>query len=208
MKLFSVNYTTPDGIEIFSKAQEAANMEILESWCYTRGSGAASILAESRPFPGNSRWCSAWLNSREVSGVDPSGVPSVPGKIPGGMTSCPTPEGSRQEWCYWDPLSIPGQLDVLFIPGQIAVLFIPGQITILFIPGQIDVLFTPGGGVSLLTPASVGRRALGRPIYAHRAIATAFAWLPSWGASSGRWYVLWQAGIAYLQYCRRLDSAI
>ena len=28
-------------------------------------------LAESRPFPGNSRWCSAWLNSREVSGVDP-----------------------------------------------------------------------------------------------------------------------------------------
>ena len=33
------------GIEIFSKAQKAANMEILESWCYTRGSGAASILS-------------------------------------------------------------------------------------------------------------------------------------------------------------------
>ena len=45
MKLFSVNYTTPVSIEIFSKAQEAANMEILESWCYTRGSGAASILS-------------------------------------------------------------------------------------------------------------------------------------------------------------------
>ena len=29
MKLFSVNYTTPVGIEIFSKAHEAANMEIL-----------------------------------------------------------------------------------------------------------------------------------------------------------------------------------
>ena len=54
------------------------------------------------------------------------------------------------------------------------VLFIPGQITVLFIPGQIDVLFIPGGGVSLLTTASVGRRALGRPIYARRAIATAF----------------------------------
>ena len=26
---------------------------------------------ESRPFLGNSRWCSSWLNSREVSGVDP-----------------------------------------------------------------------------------------------------------------------------------------
>ena len=45
MKLFSVNCTTPDGIEIFSKAQEAAIMEVLESWCYTRGSGAASILS-------------------------------------------------------------------------------------------------------------------------------------------------------------------
>ena len=54
MKLFVVNYTTPVGIEIFSKAQEAANMEILESWCYTRGSGAASILSgepsDSREF--------------------------------------------------------------------------------------------------------------------------------------------------------------
>ena len=46
---------------------------------------------------------------------------------------------------------------------------------VLFIPGQIDVLFIPGGGVSLLTPVSVGRLALGRPIYARRAIATAFA---------------------------------
>ena len=54
MKLFSVNYTTPVGIEIFSKAQEAANMGILKSWCYTRGSGAASILSgepsDSREF--------------------------------------------------------------------------------------------------------------------------------------------------------------
>ena len=32
--------------------------------------GQRRSLAESRPFPGNSRWCSAWLNSREVSGVD------------------------------------------------------------------------------------------------------------------------------------------
>ena len=33
--------------------------------------GQRRSLAESRPFPGNSRWCSAWLNSREVSSVDP-----------------------------------------------------------------------------------------------------------------------------------------
>ena len=54
MKLFSVNYTKPVGIEIYSKAQEPANMEILESWCYTRRSGAASILSgepsDSREF--------------------------------------------------------------------------------------------------------------------------------------------------------------
>ena len=54
MKLFSVNYTTPVGIEIYSKAQAAVNMEILESWCYTRRNGAASILSgepsDSREF--------------------------------------------------------------------------------------------------------------------------------------------------------------
>ena len=33
--------------------------------------GQRRSLAESRPFPGNSKWCSAWLNSREVSDVDP-----------------------------------------------------------------------------------------------------------------------------------------
>ena len=70
------------------------------------------------------------------------------------------------------------------------------------------ILFIPGGGVPLLTPASVGRRALGRPIHARRAIETAFAWLPSWRTSPGRWRLLGQAGIAYLQYCRRLGSAI
>ena len=59
------------GIEIFSKEQEAASMEILGSWCYTREVGQRRSLAESRQFPGNSRGCSAWLNSREDSGVDP-----------------------------------------------------------------------------------------------------------------------------------------
>ena len=111
-------------------------------------------------------------------------MPSVPGKIPGGMTSCLTPVRQQAEWCDGDPSSIPGQLDVRFIPGQIMILFITGQIKILFItgqikilfiPGQIDVLFIPGGGVPLLTPASVGRRALRRPIHARRVIATAFA---------------------------------
>ena len=33
--------------------------------------GQRQSLAEGRPIPRNSRWCSAWLNSREDSGVDP-----------------------------------------------------------------------------------------------------------------------------------------
>ena len=41
-----------NGIEIFSKAQEAASMEILGSWCYTRGSGAAPILSGEPSVPG------------------------------------------------------------------------------------------------------------------------------------------------------------
>ena len=56
---------------------------ILESWCYTRRRGQRRSLAESRPIPGNSRWCSAWLNPRED-----------------GCASCPTPVGSKRKWCY------------------------------------------------------------------------------------------------------------
>ena len=63
----------------------AARRAILESWCYTRRDGAASIRAESRLIPGNSRWCSAWLGSRE-----------------GGDVSSYT-SGSKRWWC--DPKS-------------------------------------------------------------------------------------------------------
>ena len=52
--MFSANSTIPAGIEIYSKAPVAVNMGILESWCYTRRSGAASILSgepsDSRKF--------------------------------------------------------------------------------------------------------------------------------------------------------------
>ena len=53
------------GIEVFFKTQ-AASMEILGSWCYTRGSRAASIL---------------------------SGETSVPGEIPGGVARGSIPGG-------------------------------------------------------------------------------------------------------------------
>ena len=175
MKLFAVIYTTPLGIEIFSKAQEAAKYGN-PSPGVIPGEVGQQRAVRFQGIPGGVACGSI---PETIAASTQSGVPSVPGKIPGGVTSCPTPVGSRREWCDGDPSSKPGQLDVLFIPGQITILFIPGQITILFIPGQIDVLFIPGGGVSLLTPASVGRRALRQPIHAHRAIATAFAWLPS-----------------------------
>ena len=55
------------GIVVFLKTQEAASMEIQGSWCYTRGSYAASIL---------------------------SGEPSVPGEIPGGVASGSFPGAS------------------------------------------------------------------------------------------------------------------
>ena len=49
--------------------EDSGGEAILESWCYTRRNGAASIQAESRPIPGDYRWCSAWLYPREGGGV-------------------------------------------------------------------------------------------------------------------------------------------
>ena len=46
-----------------------AKRAILESWCYTRRNGVVSIQAESRPIPGNSKWCNEWLSSREGGDV-------------------------------------------------------------------------------------------------------------------------------------------
>ena len=84
----------------------------------------------------------------------------------------------------WDPSSIPRQHGGLRIPGQIKILFIPGHFQDSVYTRSLPrfclyqvtskILFIPGG-VPLLTPASVWRRALGRPIHACRAIATAFA---------------------------------
>ena len=111
--------------------------------------GQRRSLAESRPFPGNSRWCSTWLNSREVSGVDPKR-----GAV------CSREDSRRYDVSSYTSGAAGGSgvIDILRLyQVSLTFLFIPGQIDVLFIPGQIDVLFIPGGGVSLLTPASVGR---------------------------------------------------
>ena len=133
-------------------------------------------LAESHPFPGNSMWCSAWLNSREDSGVGPKR---------GAVCSR---EGSR----LYDVLSYTSgaaggsgvieilclyQVSSMFCLYQVKSTFCLYQVKSTFCLYQVKstFLFIPGGGVSLLTPASEGQRALGRPIYARRAIATAFS---------------------------------
>ena len=96
-----------------------------------------------------------------------SGVSSVPGKIPGGMTSCPTPVGQQAGVVLFEILRL-YKGSSTFCLYQVKSRFCLYQV-------KSTILFIPGGGVFLLTPASVGRRALGRPIHARRAIATAFA---------------------------------
>ena len=167
-------------------------MEILGSWCYTRGSRAASIISGEPSVPGEFQVCSVWLNSREASGIDPKR-----GAV------C-----SREDSRWYDVLSYTsgaasggGVIDILCL-YQVSSTFCLNQVRSKF------CLYQGGEGVSLLTPASVGRWAFRRPIHARWVIATALAWLPSWGPLSVRWHSLRQAGIAHLQYCRRLGLAI
>ena len=94
--------------------------------------GQRRSLAENRPFPGNSRWCSTWLNSREASGVDPK------------LGAVCSREDSRRYAVLSYTSGAAGGGGVI----DIRTLSIPGQLDVLFIPGQIDVLFIPGGGVS------------------------------------------------------------
>ena len=71
-------------------------MGILESWCYTRGSGAASILSgEPSVFRGIPGGVARGSIPGRLAASTQGGVPSVLGKIPGGMTSCPTPVGQQ-----------------------------------------------------------------------------------------------------------------
>ena len=75
--------TIPGGINI-SFERSSREGGILEAWFYTRTSGAASIQAESRPIPGNSREDSVEegnprvlvLYQEEWGSVDPSGESS------------------------------------------------------------------------------------------------------------------------------------
>ena len=169
------------GIEVFLKTREVASMEIQGSWCYTRGNRAASTL---------------------------SGEPSVPGEIPGGVArgSIPGASGvdpgrgavcSREDSRRYDVLS--------YTSGAAS----RGGIIDILCLYQVRSMFCLYQGCeSLFTPAALWRWAFRRPIHARGAITTGLAWLTSWRPLSGRWHLLRQVGLAYLQYCRRLSSAI
>ena len=107
-------------------------------------------------------------------------------------TSSSTPVGSKRRWCdlksfvytrvAWWTAFTKSSLDFVYnrsLPVSVHTRSLPRfclyQVTskILFIPGHFQILFI-AGGVLLLTPVSVGRRPLGRPKHACRAIATAF----------------------------------
>ena len=66
-------------------------MVIQGSWCYTRESGAASILSGEPAVPGKIPGGVARGLIPGSSGSTLSGVPTVPGMIPGGVASRPTP---------------------------------------------------------------------------------------------------------------------
>ena len=59
--------------------------------------GQRRSLAESRPFPGIPDGVVRGSIPGRLAASTQSRVPSVPGKIPGGMTSCPTPVGRQAE---------------------------------------------------------------------------------------------------------------
>ena len=149
--------------------------------------GQHRSLAESRPIPGNSKWCSAWLNPREDGGVlsYTSGQQAevvlfeVLCLYQGSVEACVYQVKSR--FCLYQVTS-----KILFIPGHFQDSVYTRSLP-RFCLYQVTskILFIPGGVLSL-TPASVERRALGRPIHACRVIATAFARLPSRSASPGR----------------------
>ena len=148
--------------------RKTAAKAILESWRYTRRNGAAVIQADGYPIPGSSRRCSARHNSQ------------------GGGDVLIYTSGSRRWWCDWQSVIYTRVAwEMAITKSKFSFLFITGHFQILFIPVHFPDFVYKRGGMILITPVSVGRRALGRLEHSHRAIATALArWLPG-SASPG-----------------------
>ena len=113
----------------------------------------------------------------------PGGVAS--GSIPGRVaTSYPIPVGSQRRWCdlksfvytrvAWQTAYTRSNQDSVYTRSRPDSVYTRSLPRFCLYQVNSKILFIPGG-VLLFTPASVGQRALGRPIHACRAIATAFA---------------------------------
>ena len=102
--------TIPGGINI-SFERNRGEGGILEAWCYTRASGAASIQAESRPIPGTlalkRKVLESWCYTRR------NGAASIQAE------SRPIPGNSR--WRYAWPSSREGGDVLFYTTGQQAV---------------------------------------------------------------------------------------
>ena len=128
-----------------------------------------------------------------------SGVPSVPGKIPGGMTSCPTPVRQQAGVVLFEILRL-YQGSSMFCLYQVKSRFCSYQVksTILYTRGWCSFTHTSVRGAASAWAADT------RPSSDCDDICvTAFVKSVSWAMT-----LVGQAGIAYLQYCRWLGSAI
>ena len=119
---FAFNNTS--GIAVFFKTlryvlprggiRRGGKMGIQGSWCYTRESGAASILSGEPSVPGKIPGGVAHGSIPGVAASTQGGVPTVPGKIPGGMESRPTPAGQQSGVVSSISSSMPDQV-VVFV---------------------------------------------------------------------------------------------
>ena len=91
MELFSEKHTTPDGIEISFKRDQRGMWNPRVLVLYQGKWGNVDPERRAVRFQGIPGGVARGSIPGRIAASTQSGVPSVPGKIPGGMTSCLTP---------------------------------------------------------------------------------------------------------------------
>ena len=104
----------------------------------------------------------------------PGGVPcgTIPGKA---STSRSTPVGNRRWWCDLQSVVYTRVAwETVITKSNLASVYNRSLPDSVYTRSWLDFVYKRGG-VILITPVSVGRRALGRPEHSHRAIAMVLA---------------------------------
>ena len=91
MELFSEKHTTPDGIEISFKREQQGMWNPRVLVLYQGKWGSVDPERRAVRFQGIPGGVARGSIPGKIAVSTQSGVPSVPGKIPGSMTSCLTP---------------------------------------------------------------------------------------------------------------------